>query len=266
MKRPFAALAVLAGLLLQAAVAHAALREQEVEYQSGGTVLKGYLTWDDSITGKRPGVIVVHEWWGLNDYARKRARMLAELGYTAFAADMYGDGKSTVHPQEATAFMNAAIADPERAKKRFLAAQAVLQRDETVDPTRIAAIGYCFGGATVLEMARQGADLDAVVSFHGALGTKNPAQPGAVKARLLVENGAADPLVSSESVAAFKQEMDAAGVNYRFDNYPGAVHSFTNPDADRLGKETGMPLAYNAAADQQSWAAMQALFKDVFGQ
>src|SRR6184192_3419253 len=159
----------------------ARIQTKEVEYRQGGTVLKGFIAWDDAVAGKRPGVLVVHEWWGLNDHARNQARRLAEAGYVGFALDMYGAGKVTTHPQEAQAFATEATKDAAVVAARFNAALDLLKRDPHVDPARIAAIGYCFGGGVVLNMARSGADLAAVVSFHGSLGTKTPAEPGKVK-------------------------------------------------------------------------------------
>lgn len=251
-------------LLMVSAGAHAALREQVVDYRAGDVPLKGYLVWDDKFAGKRPGVLVVHEFWGLNDYARSRAKMLAELGYTALAVDMYGDGKVGKHPAEATAFMKEATANAEVAKARFLAAKTLLEQQPGVDAQRIAAIGYCFGGGVVLAMARAGVDLDAVVSFHGLLGTTTPAQPGQVKAQVLVETGADDPMAPPADVAAFESEMKAAGANYKVDVYPKTTHGFTNPGADAAARQYGSPVAYNADADRKSWAAMQDLFKRVF--
>jgi dienelactone hydrolase len=242
----------------------AAVKGEAVEYRAGDTVLKGYLAYDNSINGRRPGVLVVHEWWGLNDYARKRARMLAKLGYTALAVDMYGNGKQAKHPDDAGKFAGEVRKNFPVAKARFDAAYALLSKQKTVDPERIAAIGYCFGGGVVLEMARAGADLDGVVSFHGSLGTSNPAQSGKVKAKVLVLNGADDPFTTEQQIDQFKKEMEDAGVDYTFISYPGAKHSFTNPDADKFGKEFNMPLAYNAQADKASWQEMQAFFKRIF--
>jgi len=246
------------------ATAMAAVHTEEIAYNSGDTVMRGYLAYDDSIEGPRPGVLVVHEWWGHNPYARKRAEMLAELGYTALAVDMYGDGKTAAHPDDAGKFSGELKKNMPEATARFMAAMEVLKKAPTVDPEKIAAIGYCFGGGIVLEMARTGVDLDGVVSFHGSLGTDNPAQPGKVKARVLVLNGADDPFVKTDSIQAFNREMVAAGVRYEFVNYPGAKHSFTNPEADAFGKEFGLPLAYNREADEKSWQAMQELFTEIF--
>src|ERR1041385_5371610 len=238
------------------------IQTKEVEYRQGGTVLKGFIAWDDAVSGKRPGVLVVHEWWGLNDHSRNQARRLAEAGYVGFALDMYGAGKVTTHPQDAQAFATEATKDPAVVAARFNAALDLLKRDPHVDPARIAAIGYCFGGGVALGMARSGAHLAAGVSFPGSLGTKAPAEPGKVKARVLVLAGGADPFVPPEQVEAFRKEMQAAGARFDIVTYPGAKHGFTNPDAGKYG----MPqLAYDAAADRESWAAMRKLFHEVFG-
>jgi dienelactone hydrolase len=199
----------------------------------------------------------------MNDYARKRARMLAELGYTAFALDMYGDGKQAHHPDDAGQFSSAIMKNQDLARARFNGALEVLRKEKTVDPRRIAAIGYCFGGAVVLQMARYGTDLKGVVSFHGNLVPVSPARPGAVKAKILVLTGAADSFVPPEQVEQFKKEMDAAKADYRVIAYPGAKHSFTNPEADEFGKQFNLPLAYNEEADHASWKEMQEFFRTV---
>lgn len=250
--------------LLISSAAIAEVTGKEVTYSADGTTLKGYLATDTAKKGKRPGVLVVHEWWGQNEYARKRARMLAELGYTALALDMYGNGKTADHPEDAGKFAGEVRSNMPVAEDRFNAALKLLKSQPEVDPNEIAAIGYCFGGGVVLEMARRGVDLKGVVSFHGSLGTAEPAQPGEVKAKVLVLNGDADPFTKPEQIAAFKHEMDAAGVDYKFIGYPGARHSFTNPDADIFGKKFNLPLAYNAEADRQSWAEMQKFFNRIF--
>lgn len=246
-----------------AASATAAVQTKEITYRHGETELQGFLAWDDAAKEPRPGVIVVHEWWGHNQHARNQAvRLAKDAGYVGFALDMYGKGKVTRHPADAQAFAAEATKDPALVKARFEAALAVLRQTPGVDPKRIAAIGYCFGGAVVLGMARGGAELAAVASFHGSIGTKTPAQPGAVKARVLVLNGAEDPMVTTEQIAAFEQEMTAAGAKWQLVNLPGAKHSFTNPDADAVG----MPaLAYHAEADRASWAAMLKMMAEVFG-
>jgi len=237
---------------------------EEVNYQADGTTLKGYLAYDNSIKGKRPGVLVVHEWWGHNEYARKRARMLAELGYVAMAVDMYGDGKQAAHPEDAQKFSSEIANNMELGKQRFEAAMQVLQSKPETDPRSIAAIGYCFGGAVVLQMAREGLDLDAVVSFHGSLGTPKPAQPGAVKAKVMVAHGGEDPFVKPEQITGFIAEMNQAGADYRFNIYSGAKHSFTNPDADKYGAEFKLPLKYNPQADEDSWRDMQVFLQQAF--
>ena len=237
------------------------VKTREVEYRQGETVLQGFVAWDDAARGRRPGVLVVHEWWGLNEHARNQARRLAEAGYVGFALDMYGKGKVTTHPQDAQAFVAEVTKDPAVLAARFNAALEQLKRDPQVDSTRIAAIGYCFGGAVVLGMARAGADLAAVVTFHGSLATMHPAQQGKVKARVLVLAGAADPFVPPEQVDAFKREMQAAGAHFEVVTYPGAKHGFTNPDAATYGMAQ---LAYDPDADRQSWEAMLKLFREVF--
>src|SRR5438477_2755433 len=247
-----------AAVLLSLSPRGATVKTRELEYRQGATVLQGFSAWDDAAPGKRPGVLVVHEWWGHNEHARNQARRLAEAGYVGFALDMYGKGKVTTHPQDAQAFVSEVTKDPAVLAARFNAALEQLKHDPRVDTTRIAAIGYCFGGAVVLDMARAGAPLAAVVTFHGALATKTPAQPGKVKARILVLAGGADPFVPPEQIEAVKREMQAAGARFDVIVYPGAKHGFTNPNAGQYGMDQ---LAYNAAADQQSWAAMLELFK-----
>ncbi len=242
----------------------AAVVTKNVDYTVEGAVMKGYIAYDDSIKGPRPGVLVVHEWWGLDDYARDRARMLATLGYIAFALDMYGEGKQAAHPDDANKFSNEVMKNLPLAQARFKAALDLLRNNKTTDPARIAAIGYCFGGGVVLAMARSGMDLAGVVSFHGMLATATPAQPGKVKAKVLVMTGADDPFVPADQVAQFKQEMEAAKVDYKLIVYPDAKHSFTNPGADKYGKEFNLPLAYNKGADDASWKEMQAFFQKIF--
>lgn len=228
---------------------------EEVTYNAGETVLKGFIAYPKGARGVA-GVLVVHEWWGHNDYARSRARKLAEMGYTALAVDMYGDGKNTTHPADAKKFMTEATSDMNAAVARFDAARAVLQQHETTDPEKVSAIGYCFGGAVVLHMARLGKELDVVGSFHGVLATATPAEKGAIKGKLLVAHGSADPMVPSEQVDAFKKEMTAAGADLEFMAFEGAKHAFTNPGATELGAKNNLPLEYNEAADKASWDAL----------
>lgn len=239
---------------------------KEVTYESDGLTMKGLLAWDDAIEGERPGVLVVHEWWGHNDYARERAKMLAKLGYAAMAIDMFGDGKTADHPKDAGAFAGEAMKNLEVAKARFEAARSLLNEQPVTDSAKNAAIGYCFGGGVVLHMARLGVDLDGVVSFHGSLGAKQKAEAGEVDAKVLVCNGAADTFVSEEAIAAFKSEMEAAKVDFEFINYDGALHGFTNPGATAKGEKFGIPLAYEKAADEASWSKMQAFFGEIFGE
>lgn len=247
------------------APATSGVRGEEVTYQAGDTTLKGYMAWDASQEGPRPGVIVVHEWWGHNDYVRRRARMLAEEGYTALALDMYGDGKQAAHPGDAEKFMMETISNAEIANARFQAAVDLLKAHATTDPEKLSAIGYCFGGAVVLHMARFGKDLDGVVSFHGNLATETPAKPGAIKAKVLVLHGGADPFVPKEQADAFKKEMDAAEADYTFIEYPGVVHAFTNPGATTMGTKFDLPLAYDATADEKSWAELQKFLDGLYG-
>ena len=249
---------------LGSTVAQAAVQGKEVNYRANGTTLKGYIVYDDAFKGKRPGVLVVHEWWGQNEYARKRARMLAGLGYTALAVDMYGDGKMADHPDEAGKFATEVSKNMPMAKARFEAGMKLLRKHKTVDAGKIAAFGYCFGGSVVLNMARMGEDLKGVVSFHGSLGSDIILQPGQIKARIVSFTGDDDPMIGDDKVAAFKQEMDKAKANYRVVTYPGAKHAFTNPEADELGKKFNLPLAYNAAADRDSWEQAKVFLREVF--
>jgi dienelactone hydrolase len=251
-------------LLCFSGLAAAAVVGKPVEYQAGGMTFKGYLAYDDAVSGKRPGVLVVHEWWGLNDYARKRADMLAAQGYTALAVDMYGDGKEATHPKDAARFAGEVRENMGAATLRFIAADNFLKAQPTVDANHISAIGYCFGGGIVLEMARRGVDLDLVASFHGSLGTEMPAEPGDVKAKVLVYHGADDPFVKPEQVQAFKTEMKNAGVDYSFTDYPGAKHAFTNPEADKNGKKFDLPLAYDKSADEKSWNSLLQELKQLY--
>ncbi len=251
-------------LMCCSTAAKAALHEQDITYQAGETTLKGFLAYDDSIKGKRPGVLVVHEWWGHNEYARERAKKLAKLGYVALAVDMYGDGKQAAHPQDAQKFSSEISSNIELGKQRFKAAQTVLKNHKLTQADDIAAIGYCFGGAVVLQMAREGLDLDAVASFHGSLGTANPAQPGNVKAKIMVAHGGADPFVKPEQITGFIDEMNNAGADYRLHIYSGASHSFTNPAADKFGQQFNLPLRYNPQADKESWQEMQTFLKEAF--
>lgn len=247
-----------------AAPAAAAVEGREVEYEADGVKLKGYFAWDGAVAGRRPGVLVVHEWWGHNEYIRRRARMLAGLGYAALAVDMFGDGKTAAHPEDAGRFAAELTKNAEVTKARFLAGLAYLGAQPQADPARIAAVGYCMGGGVALNMARAGLDLKGVASFHGSLNAIAKAQPGAIKARILVLHGAEDSFIPADAVAAFKQEMADAKADLTFIAYPGAKHSFTNPDADAYAKKFGMPIAYSAEADRLSWEELTSFLKAVF--
>lgn len=266
MKRLLIKLSVFTLVLGVIAIANAEpnIQGKTVEYSAQGAVMKGYLAYDENVKGKRPGVLVVPEWWGLNDYARRRAGMLAELGYTALAVDMYGEGKVVTTPDEAGKLSSEAMKNFDASKARFMAALDFLKGQPTVDPSRIAAIGYCFGGGVVLNMARQGVDLKGVASFHGGLAAVKPAQPGSVRAKILVLNGGADEFITPEQIEAFKQEMKAADADFQFISYPGALHSFTNPEATELGKKFNMPIAYNAQADKESWSEMKRFLTKIY--
>ncbi|HET7834058.1 MAG TPA: dienelactone hydrolase family protein [Gallionella sp.] len=249
---------------LATSAAQAAVIADEVTYKANGTTLKGFLAYDNAIKGKRPGVLVVHEWWGLNDYTRKRAIMLAELGYTALALDMYGNGKHAEHPDDAAKFSAVLNKNMPLAKARFDAGVHLLRKQKTVDPGEIAAIGYCWGGGVALNMARMGENLKGVATFHGALTTDIPAKPGKVKARIVSFTGDDDPFVPADKVAAFKEEMEKAGANFRVVTYPGARHAFTNPEADELAKKFNLPFAYDEAADKDSWQQLTVFLREVF--
>lgn len=237
---------------------------ETVSLNADGTELECYLAYDDNADARRPGVLVIHEWWGLNDYIRRRANSLAEHGYTALAVDMYGDGEVADNPDDAGRLMNGVLGDMSQAESRMSAALEYLQNHETVDARRIAAIGYCFGGGMVLHAARTGMPLAGVVSFHGSLGSAHTPAPGSVRAKVMVCHGADDSLVPDEQVAAIKDEMQAAGADLRFIAYPGALHGFTNPDADANGEKYGLPLAYHEDTDRRSWQEMHTFFKEIF--
>jgi dienelactone hydrolase len=242
--------------------ATAAVKTKEITYTHDDVTLKGFLAWDDDVKGKRPGVLVVHEWWGLNDYAKKRAEMLAGLGYVAFAPDMYGDGKVTQHPAEAGKLAGAVRENIKTWQGRALAGLKVLQGDEHVDGKRIAAIGYCFGGSTALQLAYTGADLAAVVTFHGALPVPDEDQAKAIKAHILICHGALDSFIPEATIQKVRAAFEQAKVDYQMIYYAGATHSFTVPGADKHGIKG---ISYNANADRRSWKHMQLLFQEVFG-
>ncbi len=254
------AITVLLSVLLGTA-AQAKVVTKPVTYQDDNATLEGYLAYDDSVKGRRPGVLVVHEWWGLNDYARKRAEQLARMGYVAFALDMYGKGKATTHPQEAGEWARQITANVDFWGERALAGLKVLEKDPRVDPNRIAAIGYCFGGSTVQELAYMGANLRGVVSFHGSLIPPTQDQAKRVKAKILICHGAADPMTKPEAIQNYIAVMEKTGLDWVMIIYGGAKHSFTNPDADKAGMEA---LKYSKSADQRSWKHMKDFFDEIF--
>ena len=247
-------------------LAQSEIQTRELTYSSAdGTELRGYLAYDEAEESPRPGILLAPEFWGVNDYIQRRARELAALGYTALALDMYGGGRTTTDPEEAKALMQAASASVDITRQRFEAAMDLLLRQPEVDPQRIGAIGYCFGGKLVLDMARQGLPLAGVVSFHGRLTPAVPATPGSVRARLLVEHGEADSMTTPEQLNEFQDEMRQAGADLRLVIHPGARHGFTNPQADQRRTDS-LDIGYQHDADQHSWEDMKAFFAEVFAE
>lgn len=240
-------------LLFFASSAVAAVVGKDVSYKAGDTVMKGFIAFDDAVKGRRAGVLVVPEWWGANDYARKRARMLAGEGYVALVVDMYGGGRIADNPQDAGALAGSVNRNPPLALSRFQAAEKFLASQPNVKKDELAALGYCFGGGVVLNMARAGEPLKAVVSYHGVLATDVAVKPGAIKAKLRVFTGEADPAVPPEQVDGFRTEMDNARADYMLLAYPGVKHTFTNREADSYAAQFGLPLKYDHAADADSW-------------
>ncbi len=263
MKRPLPVLIpMMFALLMLPITAWSAVQEKTIHYQDGKVALRGTLAWDDAISDPRPGVLVVHEWWGINDYARKRARMLAEAGYVAMAVDMYGQGQSTQHGATAKAWMKQITRHVAAWRRRALAGLAQLQADPHVDPSRLAAIGYCFGGATVMQLAYDPQSaLKGVVSFHGSLPALPHPKPGLVKPAVLAYHGNADPFVSPKRIRAFQKALDKAKADWRFVGFDGARHSFTNPEADKSGLKG---LGYHPEADRRSWTGMLEFFERIF--
>jgi dienelactone hydrolase len=261
----FRSLVLLIGLVVLVTPADAAVQSKKVIYKHGDVDCIGYLAWDDAVAGPRPGVLVVHEFWGLDAYAKRRADQLASLGYIAFAADMYGMGKVVDHPKDAGAMAGEVRKNVDDWLKRGLEALEVLKSQPECDKTKLAAIGYCFGGSTVQQLAFAGTDLKAVVSFHGGLVTPTAEQVKAIKSAILICNGADDTFIPATAIKSFRTALDENGGKYQFSSYPGAVHSFTVPEADEVGKKFSLPLKYNKAADDKSWAEMRALFKETLG-
>lgn len=251
-----------AAVALTAAAAQAAVVTKDVSYEFDGVKLKGFLAHDDAAKEKRPGVLVVHEWWGLDEYAKARCKQLAELGYVAFAVDMYGDGKRAEHPDDARKMATAVRENVKAWRGRAEAGLKQLKAQPNVDGDRIAAIGYCFGGSTCLQLAYGGADLKAVVTFHAALPKPTPEEAKAIKPKLLICHGEADFFIPPEAIKAFREALDDAKVKYEFVGYKDVVHSFTVPGAD---KHMIKGMKYDKAADEDSWKRMLALFKDTLG-
>jgi dienelactone hydrolase len=239
------------------------IKEETVSYTLDSVSMKGFVAYDASTSKKRPVIMIVHEWWGLNDYTKSRARQLAELGYLAMAVDLYGNGQQAENPEQANNLATPFYKDPSMAKARFDAALAIVKNRAEADTNQMAAIGYCFGGAQVLNFARLGSPLKGVVSFHGSL-VGVPADKNLLSAQILVCHGATDPFVPATEVAQFKKQMDSIGAVYSFKSYAGATHAFTNPNATALGKKFSMPIAYNAAADSASWNDMKFFFVQIF--
>jgi dienelactone hydrolase len=261
MKKKMILYFILIFLVFQTAV-QAKVVTKTVPYRHNGVTLEGYLAYDDAAKGKRPGVLIVHEWWGLNDYARRRAEQLAAMGYQAFALDMYGKGKVTQHPNQAGEWMKQINQNIDTWRNRALAGLEVLIKAPNTDKKRIAAIGYCFGGATVQQLAYGGADLKGVASFHGSLIPPTNIRASDVNAKIMINHGSADPFIKPAQVQNYLTAMEQSGLDWQVIIYSGAKHSFTNPAADKVG----MPaLSYNKAADHRSWRHMKMFFDEIFG-
>ena len=225
--------------------------------------MKGFIAYDSDLKGKRPAILVVPEWWGLNDYPKNRARQLASLGYIAMAVDMYGNGKIAADPKEAQALAGTFYQNPQLGKTRLDAAIKKIKEYQQTDPANLAAIGYCFGGSVVLNSAKLGSDLKGVVSFHGGLAGVKP-DKNLLKAKILVCHGGSDKFVPQHDMDVFKHQLDSVGANYTVKVYPNATHAFTNPDATATGKKFNMPIEYNPEADKNSWNDMKSFFATLF--
>jgi dienelactone hydrolase len=242
----------------------AQLQHETLSYSAGDADMQGHLAWDDSFEGPRPGVLVAHEWWGCNEYAHRRADMLAELGYVGLAMDLYGGGVTAANPDQAGELMNGLLGDLAKLRARFNAALSALRAQKLVDADRIAAIGYCMGGGVVVHMARAGADLRAVASFHGSLGLVRAPGPDRVSLRVAAYHGEDDVLVPPEDVAVFEEEMTACGAHWQLVQLPGCLHGFSNPQASVNGEKYGLPLAYSDQGDAASWAHMRLVLAKAF--
>ena len=239
----------------------AKVESKAVPYTYGEGSFEGFLAWDDSVKGQRPGILVVHEWWGLNEYARSRVEQLAGLGYVAFAVDMYGKGKVTTHPEKASEWAKLTADNVDEWLGRAREGLKLLQADPKVDPTRLAAIGYCFGGATVMQLVYGGAPVKGVVSFHGSLPLPPNANPINNSAKVLIAHGASDPFLTSEHIEQFKAALDNAEIDWQMIQYGGAQHSFSNPSANQYGVKG---VEYHKQADQRSWMHMRQFFRELF--
>ncbi|MBO9635308.1 MAG: dienelactone hydrolase family protein [Chitinophagaceae bacterium] len=239
------------------------IKEETVVYTDGKDTLNGFIAYDESITTKRPAILILPEWWGLTEYPKMRARELAKLGYIAMAVDMYGKGKVGEDPKTASELAMPWYKDPKGAQRRIDAAASYIKGNSLTDTANLAAIGYCFGGSMVLNAAKLGSNFKGVVSFHGGLEGGVVPQKGLTKANILVCNGEADKFITAEQIATFKKQLDSVGATYTFTQYPGALHAFTNPASTENGKKFNMPIAYNGAADTASWNEMKAFFKTV---
>jgi len=254
-------LIILASIVLWGSVAQGAVVTKTISYQEDGASLQGYLAYDNALKGKRPGVLVVHEWWGLNDYARKRATQLAAMGYVAFALDMYGKDKVADHPEQAKEFMKKVTQNVDTWQKRTLAGLEILKKQPNTDSNRIAAIGYCFGGSTVQQLAYSGADIRGIVSFHGSLIPPTESAVKQTKAKILICHGASDPYTKPEALPVYLTTMNASGIDWKMSIYAHAKHAFTNPDADNYGMAA---VGYNRTADRRSWEDMKQFFNEIF--
>jgi dienelactone hydrolase len=258
---PYRIFIILACLVFWGCIAQGAIITKTISYRQGGVELQGYLAYDDQLKGKRPGVLIVHEWWGLTDYIRKRTEQLASLGYVAFAADMFGKNKVTDHPKQAQAFMEQVTKNIDAWRRRALAGLSILRKQPNVDSNRIAAVGYCFGGSTVQQLAYGGADIRGIVSFHGSLVLPPASTVRPIKAKFLICHGAADPFTKPAMIPAYIAAMNSSEIDWQMDIYGHAKHAFTNPGVDKYG----MPqLGYNAHADFRSWEAMKQFFNEIF--
>jgi dienelactone hydrolase len=263
MKAVFVALVV----LLLGTLADGKIVTKPIQYEQNGTKLQGYLAYDDALSakGKLPGVLLVHEWWGLNDYIKGRTEQIAQMGYAAFAVDMYGDGQTTTDPAKAKELTGPFHGGPLIVDRAKAGLDAFLKTG-VVDETKVAAIGFCFGGAACLTLAYSGAPVAGVVTFHGALVPPQADAAEKTKAKFLILHGAIDPMVGKEQVDSFTKAMNDAKLDYELIQYSGAIHAFTNPDADKIREASGLKgIGYNAEAAKRSWDRMQVFFKEIFG-